>query len=178
MKLLWTAALAGTLVAGSAYGQVDVANAWARATVPGQTATGAFMTLTSKEGARLVGAASSAAGVVEVHEMAMEGNVMRMRAVPSIDLPAGRAVEFKPGGYHVMLMDLKRSLAAGEKITLDLRIEMADKLLVTQPVVVDVAAARPAASPTAAPTVSGASVGTSSGARTSPRGPSHRWATS
>lgn len=146
MRLQWAVAFVGVLLAGHAFAQVDVKDAWARATVQGQTATGAFMTLTSKEGARLLGAASAAAGVVEVHEMAMEGNVMRMRAVKSIDLPAGRAVEFKPGGFHVMLMDLKRPLAAGDKITLDLRIELADKRLVTQPVVVDVTAAKPASS--------------------------------
>jgi copper(I)-binding protein len=59
---------------------------------------------------KLVGAASPAAGVTEVHEMKMEGNVMRMRAITALDLPAGQTVELKPGGYHVMLMDLKAAL--------------------------------------------------------------------
>jgi len=143
------AALFAVLCAGSAQAQVEVKDAWVRATVGGQTATGAFMTLTAKDGARLVGATSTAAGVVEVHEMKMEGNVMRMRAMPALDLPAGRAVELKPGGYHVMLMDLKGPLVAGQKITLDLRLELADKRLVTQPVVAEVATARPGAAATA-----------------------------
>ncbi len=90
---------------------IEVSNAWARTTVPGQKATGAFMTLKSKDGARLVSAASPVAGVTEVHEMKMENNIMRMRAMPNgLELPAGQVVELKPGGYHVMLMDLKQPL--------------------------------------------------------------------
>ena len=90
---------------------VEVKGAWARATVQGQKASGAFMTLTAKEGTRLMGVASPVAGVAEVHEMAMEGDVMKMRAlVAGLELPAGKAVELKPGGYHVMLMDLKLPL--------------------------------------------------------------------
>jgi copper(I)-binding protein len=103
------------------------------------------MLLTSTEGARLIGAASPVAGVVEIHEMVMEGSVMRMRAVSAVDLPPGRSVELKPGGYHVMLMDLKRPLRAGERIPLELRIETRDKRLVTQPVEVEVAMRAPAA---------------------------------
>lgn len=68
------------------------------------------MVLTAKESTRLVGVASPVAGVAEVHEMAMEGDVMKMRAIAGLDLPAGKAVELKPGGYHVMLMDLKLPL--------------------------------------------------------------------
>ena len=90
---------------------VEVSNAWARATVQGQKATGAFMTLTAKNGGKLVGVSSPVAGVAEVHEMKMDGNVMTMRAVAGgLELPAGKAVELKPGGYHVMLMDLKLPL--------------------------------------------------------------------
>lgn len=99
---------------------VEVQGAWARATVQGQKATGAFMTLVSKEGGRLVGVASPVAGVAEVHEMAMEGDVMKMRAVAGVDLPAGKAVELKPGGYHVMLMDLKLPLQKDTTIPLTL----------------------------------------------------------
>ena len=99
-----------TLGISSAWAQVDVQGAWARATVQGQKATGAFMKLTAKENTKLVGASSPAAGVVEIHEMKMDGGVMKMRAVSSLDLPAGKAVELKPGGYHVMLMDLKEPL--------------------------------------------------------------------
>ena len=99
---------------------VDVQNAWVRSTVPGQKGTGAFMKITAKEGAKLVGVSSPVAGVGEVHEMKMEGDVMKMRALPSLDLPAGKAVELKPGGYHIMLMDLKQPLAKDSKVPLTL----------------------------------------------------------
>lgn len=90
---------------------VEVKGAWARATVPGQMATGAFMQLSAKDGAKLVAVRTPVAGVSEVHEMKMDGNVMTMRAVQGgLDLPAGALVELKPGGYHVMLMDLKIAL--------------------------------------------------------------------
>lgn len=137
----WLLVLAA--VGGSALAQVEVSGAWARATVPGQSAGGAFMTLTAKESARLVGASSPAAGLVEIHEMAMDGNLMKMRAVPVLDLPAGRAVELKAGGFHVMLLDLKRPLAVGEKIPLELRFELPDRRQVTQTVTVEVRTAAP-----------------------------------
>lgn len=90
---------------------VDVRAAWARATVQGQKGTGAFMTLTAKVATKLVGVSSPVAGVAEVHEIKMDGDVMKMRALADgLDLPAGKAVELKPGGYHVMLMDLKTPL--------------------------------------------------------------------
>lgn len=100
---------------------LDVKGAWARATVQGQKATGAFMTLTANETGKLVGVSSPVAGVVEVHEMKMEGDVMRMRAVEGgLDLAAGQAVELKPGGYHVMLMDLKLPLQKDTTIPMTL----------------------------------------------------------
>jgi copper(I)-binding protein len=121
-----------------------VSDAWARATVVGQKGTGAFMKLTAPEGATLVGAVSPVAGVVEIHEMAMEGNVMRMRALPKgLALPAGKAVELKPGGHHVMLMDLKQQLKAGEKVKLDLQFELRDKKRVTQPLEIEVRSVPP-----------------------------------
>ena len=90
---------------------IDVKNAWIRTTVQGQKGTGAFMTITSKDGAKLVGGSSPVAGVTEIHEMKMDGDIMRMRAIPGgLDLPAGKAVELKPGSYHVMLLDLKTAL--------------------------------------------------------------------
>ena len=100
---------------------VDVKDAWIRTTVQGQQGTGAFMNITAKDAARLVGASSPVAGVVEVHEMKMEGDVMKMRAVPSLDLPAGQTVQLKPGGYHVMMMDLKQPLPKGSTVPLTLR---------------------------------------------------------
>lgn len=100
---------------------VKVKDAWIRSTVQGQQGTGAFMNITAKDAATLVGASSPVAGVVEVHEMKMEGDVMKMRAVPSLDLPAGQTVQLKPGGYHVMMMDLKQTLPKGSTVPLTLR---------------------------------------------------------
>ena len=142
MKNILVAALAWA-AAGSALAQVNVSSAWARSTVPGQGGTGAFMTIVSKDGGKLVGAASAVAGVVELHEMAMENNVMKMRAIPALDLPAGREVELKPGGYHVMLLDLKRPLKVGEKVQIELRLETRDGKQVTQPVEVEVRSTAP-----------------------------------
>ena len=105
------------------------------------------MTLVSKDGGKLVGAASPVAGVVELHEMAMDNNVMKMRAIPALDLPAGREVHLKPGGYHVMLLDLKRPLKAGEKVQVELRLETRDGKRVTQPVEVEVRSSPPGPDP-------------------------------
>ncbi len=114
------------LAGGAALAQTTVKDAWVRGTVAQQKATGAFMRITSAQGGKLVSAQSPVAGVVEVHEMSMDGNVMKMRAVPSVELPAGQAVELKPGGYHVMLMDLKQPLKNGESVPLTLVIEGKD----------------------------------------------------
>lgn len=140
----WSVVVFGALLAGAASAQVEVKDAWARPAVPGQSGTGAFMTITAPQGAKLVGASSAVAGVTEIHEMAMEGNVMKMRAIAALDLPAGRPVELKPGGYHVMLMDLKQPLKAGEKVKIELRLEMTDGKRVTQPIDVEVLTRAPA----------------------------------
>lgn len=113
--------LAVCLMGAAVHAQtVEVKDAWARTTVPGQKASGAFMKLTARQGTRLVGASSPVAGVTEVHEMKMDGDVMRMRAVAALDLPAGQTVELKPGGYHVMLLDLKVALRKDSSIPLTL----------------------------------------------------------
>jgi copper(I)-binding protein len=125
--------------------QVEVGGAWVRPTVEGQLGTGAFMTLRSREPLRLVGASSAVAGVVEIHEMALQNNVMRMRAIEALPLPAGQPVELKPGGYHVMLMDLKRTLRAGEQVAIELQFETADKRRVSQVVQAEVRGTRGAA---------------------------------
>jgi len=117
--LLFSLAL-GSAAALAQTAAVKVDGAWARATVQGQKGTGAFMSLTASEATRLVGVSSPVAGVAEVHEMKMEGDVMKMRALPSLELPAGKKVEFKPGGYHVMLMDLKAPLAKDSTVPLTL----------------------------------------------------------
>ncbi|SDP66792.1 hypothetical protein SAMN05216303_10630 [Rhodoferax sp. OV413] len=118
------AAIAAILVcaSGQLFAQnVEVSNAWARTTVPGQKGSGAFMTLTAKEAARLVSVSTPVAGVAEVHEMKMEGDVMKMRALPGgLDLPAGKPVALTPGGYHIMLMDLKAALPKDSTIPLTL----------------------------------------------------------
>lgn len=113
---------------------LSVQDAWVRATVPNQHATGAFMRLTSTAQGRLVAVESQAAKHVEVHEMAMQDNVMKMRQVPGIDLPAGQAVELKPGGYHVMLIDLARQIAPGDRVQLTLVVEDANRQLRRVPV--------------------------------------------
>lgn len=119
-------ALAFAAATTTAQAQTTVQDAWVRGTVPQQKATGFFARITSATGGKLVAAASPVAGVVEIHEMAMDGNVMKMRAVPALDLPAGKAVELKPGGFHVMLLDLKRPLKAGDTVPLTLTVEAAD----------------------------------------------------
>ena len=122
-----TAALIAALAfSTAAAAQVTVSDPWVRGTVAQQKASGAFMLLQSATDARLVSAASPVAGVVEIHEMRMEGDVMRMRAVAGLDLPAGSTVELKPGGYHVMLIDLKKQLQDGEVVPLTLTIEGKD----------------------------------------------------
>jgi hypothetical protein len=120
-------AAAALLVALPAAAQVTVTDPWIRGTVQGQMATGAFMKLQSAKDARLVEATSPVAGVVEIHEMTMQNNVMRMRAVQALSLPAGRAVELKPGGYHVMLMDLKQQMKEGEVVPVTLVVESGGK---------------------------------------------------
>ncbi len=125
-KSLLTAACCLALVNG-AWAQVAVKQGWVRATVPQQTATGAFLQLTASQDARLVQASSPVAAAVELHEMTMNGSTMQMRAVAGVDLPAGKTVEFKPGGLHVMLMGLKSQVKAGDKVPLTLVFEGKDK---------------------------------------------------
>ena len=122
-----------TLMAGLAQAQspgssaVQVKEPWVRGTVAQQKATGAFMQLSAPQDMRLVEARSPVAGVVELHEMAMDNNVMKMRAVPGIDIPAGKGAELKPGGFHVMLLDLKKQLKEGDTVPLTLVLEGKDK---------------------------------------------------
>jgi hypothetical protein len=99
---------------------VDAEGAWARASVAGQQATGAFVRLTAKEPLRLVGVRTPAAAVGEIHEMKMEGDVMRMRALDGLDLPAGQTVELKPGGLHLMFQQLKAPLQEGTQVPVTL----------------------------------------------------------
>jgi hypothetical protein len=113
-----TASVIGAYAAGE---PVEVQNAWARATVKGQMATGAFMDITAKDNLKLVGGSSPVAGVTQVHEMKMVDGVMKMAEVKGgLELPAGKMVALKPGGYHVMLMDLKQPLEKDSTVPLTL----------------------------------------------------------
>jgi copper(I)-binding protein len=112
--------------ASAAFAQVTVRDPWVRATVPQQTATGAFMQLQSAQDASLVEVRSPVARVVELHEMAMEQGVMKMRAVQRIEIPAGKGIELKPGGYHVMMMGLKQQMKEGETVPITLVVEGKD----------------------------------------------------
>lgn len=120
-------AAACVLITLPALAQTTVKDPWVRGTVAQQKATGAFMAITATGGGTLVSASSPVAGVVEIHEMTMDGTTMKMRALPKgLDLPAGRTVELKPGGYHVMLMDLKAPLKTGESVDISLVVEGKD----------------------------------------------------
>lgn len=125
LKILVFLAAAFPIVAAAQ--SVEVKDVWIRGTVPGQQATGAFMEIASRTPARLIGASTPAAGVVEIHNMKMENGVMRMFPVAGVDVPAGKSVKLAPGGYHVMMMNLRRPLTAGEKVPLTLTFELADK---------------------------------------------------
>jgi periplasmic copper chaperone A len=114
------------LVSASAQAQVAVKEPWVRATVAQQKSTGAFMQLTSQQDAKLIEVKSPAAKIVEIHEMKMDNNVMKMRPIDGLALPAGKGVELKPGGYHVMMIDLNQTLKEGDTVPLALVIETAD----------------------------------------------------
>jgi copper(I)-binding protein len=115
--------LASCALAGTALAQVTVTEPWARATVPQQTASGAFMQVRSASAARLVAVNSTVAAAVELHTMEMTDHVMKMRQVDSIELPAGQVVNLASGGLHIMLMGLKRQLKEGDTVPLSLVIE-------------------------------------------------------
>lgn len=132
-------AFASALIAGAALltsaawaQSVKVANAWVRAPAPGQKTAAAYVELTSDSNAALVAAGSPAAQRVELHSMTMDGGVMRMRALPRIELPAGQTVKLGPaGGMHVMLVDLKQPLKAGDKVPLVLSVQSSGMALTT-----------------------------------------------
>lgn len=126
MKKLTAIALSFAVLAGPALAQVKIEDPWVRATVPQQKVTGAFMRITSAQDARLVSVQSPLAGKVELHEMAMQNDVMKMRPVAAVELPAGTAVELKPGAHHIMLFDLQRPMVEGESVPFMLVIEGKD----------------------------------------------------
>ncbi len=125
MHALFIAALlAGPVLADG----VKIENAWIREPAPGQAVVGGFMDLTSDTDASLVQASSPAVGKIELHEMKMQGDVMQMREVKSIDLPKGKTVSLAPGGLHLMLYQSKNPLKAGDKVPLTLLVKRGDKV--------------------------------------------------
>ena len=114
---------AATLLAFPAGAEVTITNAWVRGTVPAQQATGAYMKFKSTEDVKVVAASSPAAKVVEIHELSMNGTTMEMRAVPALPLPAGKLVEMKAGGYHVMLMGLAKPLGKDDVVPITFTVE-------------------------------------------------------
>ena len=145
--LFRTGLLAAALLSANAWAQVKIEQAWTRATVQGQKATGAFMKITANQPLQLVAVSSPVAGVAEIHEMKMEGNVMKMRALPALDLPAGQAVELKPGGHHLMLMDLKAPLAPNSSVSLTLTFKDAKGVQSQQQLSLPVSSGMPAGMP-------------------------------
>jgi copper(I)-binding protein len=145
-KLLLTiCTAAGMALVGSVWAQnvsktvttnaIKIEDAYTRATVPGQQVAGGFMKIENKGAAdQLVSASSPVAGEVQLHEMAMDGNVMKMRQVKDIPLPAGGAVELKPGGLHLMFINIKAPLTAGETVPVKLKFAKAGEVEVKMPV--------------------------------------------
>ena len=140
-----TCLLATCMAMGAAQALVKIENGWARATVQGQKATGAFMKITAPQATRLVAVSTPVAGVAEVHEMKMDNGVMSMRAVPALDLPANQTVELKPGSYHLMLMDLKAPLMKDSSVALTLTFKDAKGVETKQQVSVPVNTSMPQA---------------------------------
>lgn len=126
--------------AAAALAQVKVEGAWARPTVSGQQGGGGYLSITSAAADRVLGGSTTAAARFELHTMSMKGDVMEMRQVDTIELPAGRKVEFKPGGLHVMFIGLKEPLKLGSKVPVTLKLEKAGEVKVEFEVM-----ARPAA---------------------------------
>lgn len=128
---------------------VKVANAWVRPPAPGQKTASAYIELTSDRAAALVAVGSSAAARSELHSMSMDGGVMRMRALPRIELPAGQTVKLAPGGMHIMLIDVTKPLKAGDTVPLVLSVQPsgagAGMSLTTLNVQAEVRAAAPSA---------------------------------
>ena len=126
---------------------VRLEGAWIRQTVEGQTGTGGFMNLTASRNVTLIGFATPVAEISELHEMKMDGNVMRMNAIDALPLPAGQVVALRPGANHLMLMSLKRPLKAGDQVPLTLKLRLDDGKVVEQTVSVPVLGGAPMAKP-------------------------------
>ena len=133
--LLALAALAAMPAAAqeAKVGDIVITQAWSRATPKGSPVAAGYLTIrnTGSTADKLIAAETTAAKVTQVHEMSMEGGVMKMRQMTNgLDIPAGKTVELKPGGYHIMLMDLARPLAQGDDYKITLVFEHAGKATV------------------------------------------------
>ena len=118
------------LLATPALAQIEIENAWARATPPGAETAAGYMMMRNKSSSpdHLVRAASPLAARVEMHVHTHDGDVMRMRQVKSYDIPARGSLELKPGVAHLMFVDIKRPFKEGEKIPVTLRFERAGEM--------------------------------------------------
>jgi copper(I)-binding protein len=125
-RYLWAGLVGLFYAAAASAGEVTVSDAWARATAPGQAAAAVQMTITSSKAATLVAGLSGAARTVEVHTMFMDGNMMKMRQIDELPLPANKAVSLAEGGYHLMLIGLKKPLKEGEMVPFELTVKFAD----------------------------------------------------
>jgi len=136
-RLLAALALGAATLATSAHefklGAITIGHPYARTTAPGQPTGGGFLKLVNQGASadKLLSATADVSSRVELHTMRMEGDVMRMRQVDAIELPAGGSVELKPGGMHLMFVELKAPLKAGDKFPLVLRFEKAGEVTVT-----------------------------------------------
>jgi len=122
-SLVAALAACALLFGAAAQAQVRVDDAWVRATVAQQKTTGAFMAITAQSSGRLLEASTPVAASVELHEMKMDGDLMRMRRIDALALPAGVRVDLKPGTYHMMLLGLKAALKAGDVVPIRLVVE-------------------------------------------------------
>ena len=129
MRRFALAALSATMIASVAHAAsgIEVKDAWARATVPGQTVGGIYLQIRSSTPARVVRVTSPDAKSAEIHEMKMQGGVMTMRQLGALELPAGETVKLEPGGYHIMLLDIRKPLKSGEHVRLTLVVERKGK---------------------------------------------------
>jgi len=128
---LWTAVVLGVFSL-PVFGQVQIEEPWIRATTPGAKVAAGYMTIRNKSAQpeRLVGGSSPVAARVETHIHIKEGDVVRMREVKGYDIPANGVFELKPGGAHLMLVDVKRPLKEGDKVPLVLKFEKSGEVKV------------------------------------------------
>ena len=119
--------LISTLSVAHGESTIEVKDVWARATVPGQRVAGVYLEIRSSEDARVVGVRSPASKSAEIHSMSTQGGVMKMRRLDGLDLPAGQTVRLAPGGNHIMLLDIKESLAPGGHVPVTLVVSQKGK---------------------------------------------------